>query len=125
MDHQSSERDESKIRDRFDLTLEVIRRHYANEWPPLKEVLARYRDFFGLLESFQGFIDFSLLDDLVDKDGQVRFYLPFDGYIKSPLPATFDENVVFRNAQLDFRNSRTQRIEKYIQGMPASTTKPS
>lgn len=35
-----------KIADRFDLTLECIRRHYRGQPNPLQEVLARYSDFF-------------------------------------------------------------------------------
>ena len=31
-----------KIKDRFDLTLECIRRHYLNEESPLSETLERY-----------------------------------------------------------------------------------
>ena len=36
------------IKDRIDLTMECIRRHYINEGSPLTEVLARYSDFFSL-----------------------------------------------------------------------------
>jgi hypothetical protein len=36
------------IADRFDLTLECIRRHYLNDSSPLDETLARYSDFFEL-----------------------------------------------------------------------------
>ena len=38
----------SKIKDRFDLTLECIRRFYLNEDSPLLETLNRYKDFFKL-----------------------------------------------------------------------------
>ena len=43
-----------KIADRFDLTLECIRRHYLARRSPLGETLARYRDFFALFEDFGG-----------------------------------------------------------------------
>jgi Family of unknown function (DUF6994) len=36
-----------RIKDRFDLTLECIRRHYVDEPSPLSDTLARYADFFG------------------------------------------------------------------------------
>jgi hypothetical protein len=36
-----------KIADRFDLTLECVRRHYLGQTSPLDETLARYRDFFS------------------------------------------------------------------------------
>jgi hypothetical protein len=103
------------ISDRFDLTLEAIRRHYAGESSPLAEALTRYSDFFALFQNFEGYVDFFLLNDLVDEDGTVRFYLPFGGFENSPLPATFDDYVRFRNAQLEFLAGRTQLIETYQQ----------
>jgi hypothetical protein len=38
----------SLIDDRFDLTVECIRRHYLGEPSPLSDALARYPDFFAL-----------------------------------------------------------------------------
>ncbi len=45
-----------KIRDRIDLTLECIRRHYSDQDSPLSVVLERYRDFFALFQSFDGYV---------------------------------------------------------------------
>ena len=53
----------SKIADRFDLTLECIRRFYANEVSPLSGDLQRYSSFFSLFQGFQGHVDFFLLQD--------------------------------------------------------------
>ena len=62
------------IRDRFDLTLECIRRHYFSERSPLSDVLARYEDFLCLFGSFKGYVEFFLLQDLVSPDySAVRF----------------------------------------------------
>ena len=36
-----------QIKDRFDFTVECIRRHYCHETSPLGEVIQRYADFFG------------------------------------------------------------------------------
>jgi hypothetical protein len=48
-----------QIRDRFDLTLECIRRHYlAEPNNPLTDTLARYADFFGLFGDFTGYVKF-------------------------------------------------------------------
>ena len=104
---------EHKISDRFDLTLEAIQRHYAGESSPLADDLARYSDFFELFESFEGYVDFFLLNDLVKSDGTVKFFIPFESYDDSPLPSTFDEYVLFRNAQIEFRDSRNARIDEY------------
>jgi len=101
------------IKDRFDLTLEAIRRHYAGDESPLSDVMARYDDFFRLFETFEGYVHFFLLDDLVRHDGSIRFYVPFDDYVKPPLPATFDDYVAFRKAQVEFVVARNQRIDVY------------
>ena len=75
-----------KIKDRFDLTLECIRRHYACGQSPLSEVLARYDKFFRLFESFQGYVEFFLLQDLVRADySAVRFSAPFNDFAGVPL----------------------------------------
>jgi hypothetical protein len=50
-----------KIKDRFDLTVECIRRHYVDDPSPLSDTLARYEDFFGLFGDFRGYVDFFLL----------------------------------------------------------------
>lgn len=99
-----------RIRDRFDLTLETIRRYYAGEASPLGDVLARYGDFFALFEDFPRYVDFFLLQDLVDDDGAIRFYLPFRGFDVAPLPATLEDYRRFRQSQLEFVNSRNARI---------------
>lgn len=52
------------IRDRFDLTLECIRRHYMGATSPLSEVFAPYANFFGLFGDFSGYVDYFLLDIL-------------------------------------------------------------
>jgi hypothetical protein len=101
----------ARIRDRFDLTLEAIRRHYSGELSPLSETLQRYGDFFALFEDFQGYVDFFLLQDLVVDGGKgVRFYLPFEGFESSPLPKTMESYRQFREKQLDFVASRNRRI---------------
>lgn len=99
-----------RIRDRFDLTLEAIRRHYAGEESPLSTTLSAYADFFALFETFDGYVDFFLLQDLVDDAGRVRFYLPFGGYENPPLPSSLDQYRQFRQRQLDFVAARNARM---------------
>ena len=78
-----------KIADRFDLTLECIRRHYIGESSPLAGCLSRYRDFFSLFGTFKGYVDFFLLQDLVAEDGSdVAFFLPFDDFRTPSVPKT-------------------------------------
>ena len=77
-----------RIKDRFDLTVECIRRHYLDEPSPLSDALARYADFFGLFGDFAGYVDFFHLQDLVNEDASaVKFFTPFEDFTASPLPA--------------------------------------
>lgn len=103
-----------QIADRIDLTLEAIRRHYAGEASPLKDTLARYAGFFMLFGDFAGFVEFFLLQDLVD-DGQVQFMLPFDSYGVNPLPRDSGEYVEYRAAALEFIHRRNQRMSVWVE----------
>ncbi len=77
----------SRIRDRFDLTLECVRRYYANEPSPLSKTLALYADFFGLFGDLEGYVDFFFLEDLVNQaTSTVKFMMPFEDFNTSPLP---------------------------------------
>jgi len=54
-----------QIADRFDLTLECIRRFYEGGSSPLEETINRYEEFFKLFQSFKGYVDFFLLNDFL------------------------------------------------------------
>jgi hypothetical protein len=100
-----------KIRDRFDLTLECIRRHYVGEQSPLSATLVRYADFFRLFGDFRGYVDFFLLQDLVTEDTlRAKFFMPFAGFTASPLPGTLDAYLAYRHCTIEFIESRNRRI---------------
>lgn len=100
-----------RICDRIDLTLECIRRHYLRQDSPLSQTLDRYEDFFALFGDFRHYVEFFLLNDLVEENsGQIRWYLPFDDFARSPLPRTLDEYETYRRASLRFVRARNQRI---------------
>jgi hypothetical protein len=101
-----------KIRDRIDLTLECIGRHYRNQDSPLSEVLARYGDFFDIFECFEGYVDFFLLNDLVE-NGAVKFTLPFDNFQRDGYPADVAEYQVLMNETMNFLHARNQRILEF------------
>ena len=104
----------SKINDRFDLTLECIRRYYLRKESPLQEVLLRYSDFFELFENFKGYIDFFLLQDLVSNNYEtINFYLPFDNFKRSSVPINLDEYLIYKNKVLNFVKARSTRINQY------------
>ncbi|MEH6834017.1 DUF6994 family protein [Falsihalocynthiibacter arcticus] len=98
-----------KIRDRIDLTLECIRRFYVGQVSPLSTVLERYGDFFTLFQSFDGYVDFFLLNDLV-KDSAVKFLLPFDEFQRDGYPVDVAEYQYLMCSTMDFLNERNQRI---------------
>lgn len=103
-----------KIADRFDLTLECIRRHYLSQRSPLSETLARYRDFFALFEDFRGYIEFFMLQDLVTDDGSsVRFFMPFDDFKTPSVPRDSDTYKDYRRLSIDFIKARNCRIDRY------------
>jgi hypothetical protein len=106
-----------RIMDRFDLTLECIRRWYQGEESPLYIHLERYKDFFQLFETFKGYYTFFLLDDLVDGgSGTVRFWLQFSDFGKTaPLPADLDEYLLYRKNVVEFANARSKRMMEYTE----------
>jgi hypothetical protein len=100
-----------RIKDRFDLTVECIRRHYRNERSPLSDTLARYADFFGLFGDFRGYVEFFLLQDLVTADcSAVKFFMPFEDFDSSPLPATIEAYRAYRQLATEFIEARNHRI---------------
>lgn len=102
-----------KIADRMDLTLECIRRHYVGQPSPLADTLARYDDFFALFEDFQGYVDFFLLQDLVDDDHTaVRFFMPFDDFTTPSFPKDVDTYRVYRRLSIEFVEARNHRIDR-------------
>lgn len=102
------------IDDRFDLSLECIRRFYTGQQSPLYNTLLRYKDFFDLFENFKGYINYFLLNDLVDESGNIRFYLPFDNFETKPTFTDVDEYLVYKKGVMTFIKARNERIEKYV-----------
>jgi hypothetical protein len=100
-----------RIKDRFDLTVECIRRHYLNDDSPLSAPLARYAEYFRLFGDFRGYVEFFLLQDLVAEDcAVVRFFAPFEDFTTSPLPGTLDAYMAYRQLAVSFIESRNRRI---------------
>lgn len=99
------------IKDRIDLTLECIRRHYNNETSPLEDVLSRYSEFFALFQNFKGYADFFLLQDLVNKDySEIKFFMPFENFKTPAVPKTFEAYCLYKDKAMNFINRRNQRI---------------
>lgn len=103
----------SKIDDRFDLTLECIRRFYLGINSPLHNAFLRYRDFFDLFGDFRSYVDFFLLQDLVTENyTQIKFYLPFDNFKSAPNFREVADYLLYKKRLIDFIKSRNNRIDK-------------
>jgi hypothetical protein len=102
------------IKDRWDLTLEAIRRHYVGAWSPIADTLGRYADFFGLFGTFEGYINHFLLRDFVNENGSVRFLLPFDDFKSPVLPADLETYKRYRVASQKLFKGRRLSIQKEI-----------
>jgi hypothetical protein len=103
----------SLIDDRFDLTLECIRLFYLGQQSPLYDTFSRYKNFFDLFENFKGYINFFLLNDLLDENEDIRFYLPFDNFKSKPTFAGIVEYLAYKNGVTNFVRERNKRIEIY------------
>lgn len=104
----------SLIDDRFDLTLECIRLFYLGQKSPLYDTFLRYKNFFHLFKDFEGYIKFFLLNDLVDENQKVRFYLPFDNFKSKPIFYEVSDYLIYKKGVIEFIKARNSRIEYYL-----------
>ena len=104
-----------KIADRFDLTLECIRLHYLGKPNPLQEVLDQNSRFFHLFENFTGYVDFFLLQDLVDANYEsINLFIPIKQMFESsPLPANKEEYLQYMKSSTSFTAKRNERIKAW------------
>lgn len=105
-----------KIKDRWDLTLECIRKYYLDEDSPLYTTLQKDKDFFDLFVDFKGYVDFFYLQDCVTANyGSVIFGMEYTGFTDNPLPKTTEEYLKWLEHNLDFVQKRNLRIKKTIE----------
>lgn len=109
----------SAISDRFDLTLECIRRHYNGQDSPLADVLSDQAEFFTLFGDFAGYVDFWLLQDLV-REGQVQFWLPFEDFQGGAVPQDVESYMTYSHNREDFITARNARIDDYARHLDDS-----
>lgn len=102
-----------KICDRWDLTLECIRRYYAGEPSPLDTVLEKDRAFFDLFVDFKGYVDFFFLQDCVDDNYNVKLWLDTPLFEDNPMPKNVEEYFTWIDSQLEFVSSRGMRMKAY------------
>jgi len=106
-----------RIKDRFDLTVECIRRYYddpsnlGNLHNPLGNTLHRYAYFFELFRDFRGFVEFFLLEDMVTQDfSAVKFHAPFEKFEIYPFPKSIEAYRAYTRKASNFIAARNERI---------------
>lgn len=102
----------SKIADRFDLTLECIRRYYdgRKKPSPLEDVLLRYDKFFDLFCDFNGYVNFFLLQDLLKDDGTIDYFYDFNDFKTPAVPKDETEYLKYLAKSNSFISARNTRI---------------
>ena len=102
------------ISDRWDLTLECIRRHYAGEESPLSKVIETDKAFYDLFVDFKGYVDFFFLQDCVSEDySSVNIWMGDTSFRKSGLPETVEDYFNFLVKEHIFLDKRNRRIQEY------------
>lgn len=102
------------IADRWDLTLECIRKYYLNEDNPLMPILKSDKAFFDLFIDFKGYVDFFLLQDCVSDDYScVDIWDGKGDFTEDGLPKTVDDYFHFIDREFAFLADRNKRIEDH------------
>ena len=102
-----------RIKDRWDLTLECIRRFYDGEQSPLGKALDKSSSFFELFIDFKGYVDFFLLQDCVDEAYNVKLWLNTPLFKTNPFPMNVEEYTAWIDKELNFVEKRGERIKSY------------
>ena len=102
-----------KISDRWDLTLECIRRYYLGESNPLDSVFEKDAPFFDLFVDFKGYVDFFFFQDCVDENYNVKFWLDTPLWETYSMPKTLEEYHFWMKQEQDFLEKRAKRIADY------------
>lgn len=102
------------IRDRWDLTLECIRRFYCNEQSPLSDTIEKDKEFYDLFVDFKGYIDYFFFNDCVSDDYRhVNIWIGDADFKESGLPKTTEEYFKYIEAEMSFLEKRRNRIQKH------------
>ena len=103
-----------RIADRWDLTLECIRRHYAGEESPLSNVIESDKAFYDLFVDFKGYVDFFFMQDCVSEDySSVDIWMGDASFKENGLPKTVEDYFKFLVKEHIFLDKRNQRIQEY------------
>ena len=102
------------VSDRWDLTLECIRRYYSGEESPLDSVIRSDKAFYDLFVDFKGYVDFFLLQDAVSDDySRVEIWEGNGSFEDDGLPKSLKEYLIFIDKEFAFLEKRNKRIKDY------------
>ena len=106
------------ICDRWDLTLECIRRFYKGEGSPLYSTLLKDQAFFDLFVDFKGYVDYFYLQDCVSSDySKVNIWLGRGDFTENPLPHSVEQYRSWIGSEMDSLDKRNGRINEYLRSM--------
>ena len=102
-----------QVHDRFDYTLECIKRYYdKNTNNPLQSALEKSSAFFDIFNGFDEYVHFFFLEDLIDRDGNVISFtnkIDFD----NPFPTNKDDYYKCLSNTMEFVKKRNKRIQDW------------
>ena len=102
------------IADRWDLTLECIRRYYEGIDSPLTDVIASDAAFYDLFVDFRGYVDYFLLQDCVTEDyAEVNIWEGNSSFTRNGLPDTIDGYITYIENEMRFLHNRNNRIKEF------------
>lgn len=105
----------SLLKDRFDLTLECIRRYYKSESSPMSKVLQANAQFFALFCDFKGYVNFFFLQDLVNDDySKINYFNSVNKIENVSYPQTEEDWLDLYKNQMDFVEKRNKRIDDFV-----------
>ena len=103
----------SKVGDRIDLTLECLRLQYLGERNPLASTLETYWGFFEIFNTFEQYVEFFLLQDLLENHS-IKFFLPHEeGFSRPALPIDVAEYMEYKAHTMNFVSARNRRISEW------------
>ena len=111
-----------KIHDRWDLSLECIRRFYAGEASPLSKQLESDAVFYELFIDFKGFVQYFYLQDCVTEDFKVRMWMEGEPFERSAFPQSVEEYCEFIRKEVDFVEKRNRRINDHVNNSGINNT---
>lgn len=104
------------IADRWDLTLECIRRYYEGTDSPLEDVISSDADFYRLFVDFKGYVDYFFLQDCVSEDyAKVKIWEGDSSFIRNGLPDTIDGYMSYIDNEMRFLQNRNNRIKEFCE----------